>query len=153
MSGGGVADEGADARVQQGRADRRGDDHGHGAGRGLEAAVLGLGQPGEVADDAQDEGVAARGVVGGRHEVGEQAGAEADEGAADMAVDHGEAEDGQEHQVGDGAREVETGEDAHLDHQGHHHQGGGEQHPVEAHGGSAPTAVAAGRRRTRSRRG
>ena len=35
-----------------------------------------------------------------------------------MAVDQGEAEDGEQQQVGDGAREVESGEDAHLDHQG-----------------------------------
>ena len=104
MAGGGVADEGADSRVQQGGADRGGDDHDHGAGRGLELAVVGLGEAGEVADDAQHEGVAPGRVVGGRGEVGEQTRAEPDEGAADMAVDQGEAEDGEQQQVGDGAR-------------------------------------------------
>ena len=153
MAGGGVADEGADTGVQQGGSDRGGDDHGHRSCRGLELAVVGLDQAGQIADDAQHEGVAPGGVVGGRGEVGEEAGAEADEGAADMAVDHGEGQDGQQQQVGDGAREVESGEDAHLDHQGDDHQGGGEQHPVETHGDSAPTALAAGRRRARSPRG
>lgn len=74
-------------------------------------------------------------MVGGWREVGQQAGAEADEGAADMAIDQGEAEHGEEHQVRYGAREMESGEDTHLDHQGDDHQGGGEQHPVEAHEG------------------
>ena len=124
MAGGGVADQGADARVQQGGADRRGDDDEHRAGGRPSWPFSGLASPASVADDAQHQRVAPGGVVGGRGEVGEQAGAEADEGAADMAVHQGEAEHGEQQQVGYGAGQVEPGEHAHLDHQGDDHQRG-----------------------------
>src|SRR5690606_39948089 len=63
VAGGGVADEGADPGVEQGGADGRGDDHDHGAGGRLDLAGLGFDQSGQVADDAQHQGVAAGGVV------------------------------------------------------------------------------------------
>lgn len=73
-------------------------------------------------------------MVGGRGQVGEQARAEADEGASDVAVDEGEAEDGEQQEVRYGTRQVQPGQDADLDHQGDDDQRGGEQHSVEAHG-------------------
>ena len=115
----------------------------HRAGGGPELAVVGAHQAREVADDAEHEGVASGGVVGGRGEVGEQAGAEADEGAADVPVHEGEAEDDEQQQVGDGAGELEAGEDGDLDDEGDHDEGRGEQDPVEAHDGSAPTRLVA----------
>lgn len=90
-------------------------------------AAVGPDQARDVADDAQHEGVAARGMVGGRGEVGEQAGAEADEAAGHVAVRQCEAEDDEQQQVGDGAGQVEAGQDTHLDDHAGDDEAGGEQ--------------------------
>ncbi len=137
VAGGGVTDEGADARVEQGGADGGADHDDQRAGGRAELAALGLGQSGEVADDAEDQGVPAHRVVGRRCEVGEESGAEAHQAAAGGPVDHGQGEDGEQQQVGDGAGQLEPGEDADLDDEGDDDQRGGEQNPVEAHGSSS----------------
>ncbi len=153
VAGGGVADEGAHTRVEQGGADRGGDDGEHRAPGGTEPAAVGAGQPGDVADDAQDERVPPGGVVGGRGQVGEESGGEADERAADVPVHECERDDREEQQVGHGAGQLEPAQDGDLDDEGDHDEGGREQDPVEAHAWSAPSRRPAWRARRRTRTG
>ena len=57
-----------------------------------------------------------------------------------MAVDQREAEDDEQQQVGDGAGELQPGEDADLDDEGDDDEDGGQEHTVEAQHGQLLSA-------------